>query len=71
MEDNEGATRFANDPISSQRTRYIDVRERFLRHVSEKVIKIIHVGTVDRYADFMTKALDKTRSKRDTMNMAI
>ena len=58
-EDNEGAIRLANNPLSSGRSRHIDVRHHFLRDlVREKVIKIEHVETKLQHADVLTKPLE-------------
>ena len=64
QEDNEGAIRLANNPLSSARTRHIDVRHHFLRElVQEQAIKIEHVDTSLQHANVLTKSLD-TRSFR-------
>jgi len=63
-EDNEGAIRLANNPLSSGRSRHIDVRHHFLRElVKEQTIKIEHVDTSLQHADVLTKPLD-TRAFR-------
>lgn len=69
MEDNAGAIKLSNNPISSYRTKHIDVRHHFLgRHAQGKGIKIIPVGRGYQYSAVMTKALDDTQLKRH-MNM--
>ena len=58
-EDNEGAIRLANNPLSSGRSRHIDVRHHFLRDlVREQVIRIEHVETKLQHADILTKPLE-------------
>ena len=65
FEDNEGALKMANNPISSHRTKHIDVRHHFIRqHVQEGTISIVHIGTEEQHADVLTKALDRTRFER-------
>ena len=59
-EDNEGAISLANNPLSSARSRHIDVRHHFLREkVADGTVRIIHVRTADQHADGMTKPLEK------------
>jgi len=59
-EDNEGAISLANNPLSSARSRHIDVRYHFLREkVKNGEIRIVHVRTVDQHADVLTKPLDR------------
>ena len=59
-EDNEGAISLANNPLSSARSRHIDVRHHFLREkVVDGTVRILHVRTADQHADGMTKPLEK------------
>ena len=59
-EDNEGAISLVNNPLSSGRSRHIDVRHHFLREKArDKDIRVVHVRTADQRADAMTKPLDR------------
>ena len=59
-EDNAGAICLANNPLSSARSRHIDVRHHFLRQmVQDADIRIVHVRTADQPADTLTKPLDR------------
>ena len=58
-EDNEGAIRLANNPLSSGRSRHIDVRHHFLRDlVRKQVIRIEHVETKLQHAYVLTNPLE-------------
>ena len=57
-EDNAGAISLANNPLSSARSRHIDVRYHFLREkVAEGEIMVLHVPTEKQRADMLTKPL--------------
>lgn len=57
-EDNEGAIRLANNPLSSLRSKHIDVRYHFIRNeVSEGRVEVKHIRTESQRADILTKAL--------------
>ena len=44
MEDNEGAKAIAENPLSSDRNKHIDVRWHFIRKlVEKKELKVVHV----------------------------
>ena len=59
-EDNEGAISLVNNPLSSSRSRHIDVRYHFLREKArDKDITVKHVRTADQHADGMTKPLER------------
>ena len=56
--DNEGAIALANNPLSSARTKHIDVRFHFIRElVRSKTISVKYVTTKEQHADILTKAL--------------
>ena len=58
-EDNRGAIKLANNPLSSARSRHIDVRHHFLRElVNQKRIIIRHVESKEQHADALTKPLE-------------
>ena len=56
--DNDGAISLANNPLSSPRTKYIDVRFHFVRELTRsKTISVEYVPTEERRADILTKVL--------------
>ena len=57
-EDNAGAIKLAPNPLSSARSRHIDIRHHFIRGLSENgIIKIIYVPAEQQHADTLTKGL--------------
>ena len=60
LEDNAGAIALAENPLSSSRSKHIDVRHRFLRNLTEKsAIEVTHVASEKQHADILTKALPR------------
>ena len=60
LEDNEGAIARAENPLSSSRSKNIDVRRNFLRSLTEDgVIEVTHVPSEKQTADILTKALPR------------
>ncbi|CAB1120053.1 unnamed protein product [Ectocarpus sp. CCAP 1310/34] len=60
LEDNEGAIALAENPLSSSRSKHIDVRHHFLRNLTEEgVIEVTHVPSKEQHADILTKALPR------------
>ena len=58
MEDNEGAKAMAENPLSSGRSKHIDVRWHFIGElVQKKDLKAVHVASEWQHADILTKAL--------------
>ena len=56
--DNEGDIALANNPLSSARTKHIDVRFHFIREfVRSKTIFVKYVPTKKEHTDILTKAL--------------
>ena len=56
--DNDGAINLASNPLSSARTKHIDVRFHFGRElVSSGMIAVEYVPTNEQRADILTKAL--------------
>ena len=56
--DNDGAIKLAFNPLSSARTKHIDVRFHFVRGlVSSGIIAVEYVPTNEQRADILTKAL--------------
>ncbi|CAB1111838.1 unnamed protein product [Ectocarpus sp. CCAP 1310/34] len=75
FEDNQGAIRIAQNPISNSNSKHIDVRHHFLRELVErKEISVTHVPSPYQRADFLTtKSLSKDafESHREfVMNLA-
>ena len=65
MEDNEGAKAMAENPLSSGRSKHIDVRWHFTRElVEKKELKVVHVASEWQHADILTKALHEKLFKR-------
>ena len=64
--DNEGAVELSANPLSSTRTKHIDVRFPFIRElVMTGTIAVEHIPTKEQCADLSTKALAVTNF-RDT-----
>ena len=57
-EDNEGAIHLAQNPLSSGRTKHIDVWYHFVRDLVKKgQVRIEYVPSTEQYADSLTKPL--------------
>ena len=53
-----GAISLANNPLSSARTKHIDVRYHFIRElVRSKTIRVQYVTSAQQHADILTKPL--------------
>ena len=60
QEDNEGTISLIENPLSSARTKHIDVRCHFLRDLSRSgTISVEYVETTEQHADLLTKPLRK------------
>lgn len=58
MSDNQGAIKLAENIGFSSRTKHIDVKHHYIRHLVKRWnIKLEHVGTNEMIADVFTKAL--------------
>ena len=72
-EDNEGAKALAQNPLSSERSKHIDVRYHFFRDlVRKETIRIVHVDSGWQHADVLTKPLSVNlfeRHRRFLMNL--
>ena len=56
MEDNEGAKAMAENPLSSGRSKHIDVRWHFIRElVEKKELKVVHVASEWEHADMLKR----------------
>ena len=61
--DNEGAKVIADNPSSASRSKHIDVKLHFIRGlIRTGEVRILHVGTEEQHADFLTKAFWKKES---------
>ena len=64
FEDNQGAKTLAENPLSSARSKHIDVRFHFVRGLLRaKKIDIQFVASEEQHADFLTKSLSATPFK--------
>ena len=60
LEGNEGAIALAENPLSSGRSKHIDVRHHFLANLTEEgMIEVTHVPSEKQHTDILTKALPK------------
>jgi len=60
-EDDQGAIRLATNPLSSARSRHIDVRYHYIRHLVKTGSVIVeYVATDKQHADILTKPVEGT-----------
>ena len=58
FEDNQGALQLSLNPVSNSNSKYIDIRNHFLRYlVRQGDISVNHVSSEYQHADILTKAL--------------
>ena len=58
FEDNQGAVKLAQNPITNSNSKHIDVRHHFLRElVRQRDIKVEQVPSEFQHADILTKTL--------------
>ena len=58
-EDNEGTVKLVNNPVYHGKTKHIEVKFHYTRHVQERgLIKVVKVHTDNNRADIFTKATD-------------
>ncbi|CAN0299130.1 unnamed protein product [Ectocarpus fasciculatus] len=73
LEDNQGAIALIENPLSSARSKHIDVRYHFIRGLfRSKAITVEYVPTAKQHADLLTKALsrkDLEYHRRRLMNL--
>lgn len=61
-EDNQGCIALANNPITQQRSKHIDIRYHFTRDlISDGVIVLRYIETQHQLADILTKPLDRVK----------
>ena len=65
MKDDEGAKAMAENPLSSGRSKHIDVSWHFIRElVEKKELKVVHVASEWQHTDILTKVLHEKLLKR-------
>ena len=58
FEDNQGAVKLAQNPVTNSNSKHIDVRHHFLRErVRQRDIKVVQVPSEFQHVDILTKAL--------------
>jgi len=63
--DNTGAINMAKNPVISKKSKHIDLRFHYLRHmVASEAVELVHVNTEDNVADMLTKSLGKTKLRK-------
>ena len=61
LEDNQGAKALIENPLSSARSKHIDVRFHFIRDLSRtQKISVEYVASAEQHANILTKALSRT-----------
>ena len=64
-EDNQPCIQIAENPVTSSRSKHIDIRHFFVREkIQDKTVELKGIGTEDMIADCLTKSLDKARVER-------
>jgi hypothetical protein len=64
-QDNQGSMAIANNPISTRRSKHIDIKYHFIREkVETKEIKLIYTPTAQMIADCLTKAVGPINLQR-------
>ena len=65
MEDNQGATAIAKNPIAHARTKHIDIQFHYVQEtIEECIIEIEYCPTDVMIADLLTKPVSKERFER-------
>ena len=60
LEDNQGAKALIENPLSSARSKHIDVRFYFIRDLFRtRKIRVEYVASAEQHADILTKALSR------------
>jgi hypothetical protein len=64
-EDNQPCIKIAENPVTSPRTKHIDIKYFYVREkVLDKTVKLVGISTVNMVADCLTKGLDKAATER-------
>ncbi len=64
-EDNQPCTKIAENPVTSPRTKHIDIKYFYVREkVLDKTVKLVGISTFNMVADCVTKGLDKAATER-------
>ena len=70
--DNKGGIRLAQNKSISQRTKHIDVRHHYIRHLVEnKRLEIRHISTDENTADFFTKPLKEPTFRKHRSQLCL
>ena len=74
LEDNQGAKALIENPLSSARSKHIDVRYHFIRDLLRtRKISVEYVASAEQHADILTKALSRANlryHRKHLMNLA-
>ena len=74
VEGNQGTTALIENPLSSARSKYIDVRFHFIcEFFKARKISVEYVASAEQHADTLTKALSKANfryHRKHLMNLA-
>ena len=72
LEDNQACIKIANNKMTSQRTKHIDIRYHFSRErIAAKQFILQHVSTLDNVADIFTKPLDGAKLRKFMVAMGM
>lgn len=72
FEDNQGAIYMANGSGNHQRSKHIDIRDKYIQQpVDAKLMDIKHCRTQDMVADLLTKALPKEEVRKLTERLKL
>ena len=74
LEDSQGAKAPIENPLSSARSKHIDVRYHFIRDLSRsRLFFVEYVASAEQHADILTKALSRANlmyHRKHLMNLA-
>ena len=64
LKDNQGTKALIENPLSSARSKYIDIRFHFIRELFKaRKISVEYVASAEQHADILTKALSRANFK--------